>query len=172
MGQEAQIREGQFYVKVFSTVGPALGWLVESICVPVRSAPHARLVNVEDPLDVRMFSCETLADDRYFQLISEPRGNAGAQDAAPDPRSVPDAELSTHPSKTEGGDEPAAPEPSNCSEVMRIRATLEQIDAEVAGHDLRISFTADSASGAVISGHHLPQFFVRRTPFSADHHSK
>jgi hypothetical protein len=75
MRQEAQVREGQRYAKVYATFDSTKGWEVRSICKRVVPLPHAKLVNLEDPSDIRMVSCGTVADDRYFRLMSEPRVN-------------------------------------------------------------------------------------------------
>ncbi len=75
MRQEAQVRKGQRYAKVFGIFDSTKGWEVRSICRRVVPLPHARLVNLEDPSDIRMVSCGTVADDRYFRLMSEPRVN-------------------------------------------------------------------------------------------------
>ncbi len=75
MQQEAQVREGQRYAKVFAIFDSTMRWEVRSICKRVVSLPHAKLVNLKDPSDIRMVSCGTVADDRFFRLISEPREN-------------------------------------------------------------------------------------------------
>jgi hypothetical protein len=75
MRQEAQVREGQRYAKVLATFASTMGWEVRSICKRIVSLPHAQLVNLEDPTDIRMVSCGTVADDRYFKLMSDPQVN-------------------------------------------------------------------------------------------------
>jgi hypothetical protein len=75
MRQEAPVRKGQRYAKVLGTSDSTVGWEVRSICKRIVSLPHAQLVNLADPSDVRMVSCGTVADDRYFRLMSEPQVN-------------------------------------------------------------------------------------------------
>ena len=67
MRRQAQIQEGQRYAKVSGRSS----WEVRSIFVPAKSAPHAHLVNLDDPRDVRIISCLTIADSQYFRLIGQ-----------------------------------------------------------------------------------------------------
>ncbi len=39
-----------------------------SSTVPI---PHARLINVQDPLQTKTISCTTLANQVYYQLVAE-----------------------------------------------------------------------------------------------------
>lgn len=79
MGQAIQVREGQCYVKVFDSPGCEMRWQVQSVSVQFLSLPHARLVNQDDPHDTRTISCGTIADARYFKLLSEPQPSRAAQ---------------------------------------------------------------------------------------------
>ena len=71
MRRQAQIQEGQCYAKVSGRPGYRSGWEVRSIVVPAESLPHAYLVNLDDPSDVRTISCLTIADSQYFRLIGQ-----------------------------------------------------------------------------------------------------
>jgi hypothetical protein len=71
MRRQAQTQEGQCYAKVSGRPGFRSGWEVRSIVVPAESQPHAYLVNLEDPNDVRTISCLTIADSQYFKLIGQ-----------------------------------------------------------------------------------------------------
>ncbi len=73
MRQRTQIQEGQRYQKVYGRLGFRSGWEVRAIADPVESLPHANLVNLNDPCDVRTFSCLTIANPLYFKLMSQPR---------------------------------------------------------------------------------------------------
>ncbi len=71
MTRQAQIQEGQRYAKVSGCTNFETGWEVHSIFVPAKSTPHAYLVNLDDPRDVRIISCLTIADSQYFRLIGQ-----------------------------------------------------------------------------------------------------
>ncbi len=73
MGQAIQVQEGQYYAKVFDGSGCGMLWKVKSVSARFLSLPHAWLVNQEDPRDIRMFSCDAIADGRFFQLVDEPQ---------------------------------------------------------------------------------------------------
>ena len=70
MDQAIQVREGQYYAKVFDSLGCGMLWEVKSVSARFLSLPHAQLVNQEDPHDIRMISCDALADGRFFKLLS------------------------------------------------------------------------------------------------------
>lgn len=72
MERKYRITEGQCFAKVNGRPGHRSGWQVRSIVVPVESLPHARLVNLDDPRDVRIVSCQTIADSQYFKPIGPP----------------------------------------------------------------------------------------------------
>ena len=71
MRRQAQIQEGQRYAKVSGRTGFRSGWEVRSIVVPAESLPHAYLVNLDDPNDVRSISCLTIADSQFFKLMGQ-----------------------------------------------------------------------------------------------------
>ncbi len=68
-----QVREGQCYAKVLNNANLTMLWEVQSVSPQILSLPHARLVNQEDLRDIRTVSCDTIADDRFFKLVSEPQ---------------------------------------------------------------------------------------------------
>jgi hypothetical protein len=71
MGRQDQIQKGQRYAKVSGRTDFRSGWEVRSIVVPVESLPHAYLVNLDDPNDVRTISCRTIADSQFFRLMGQ-----------------------------------------------------------------------------------------------------
>ncbi len=73
MKQRTQIQEGQHYEKIYGLPGFRSGWEVRSIADQVASLPHAVLVNLNDPRDVRTISCLTIAGPLYFKLVSQPQ---------------------------------------------------------------------------------------------------
>ncbi len=46
-------------------------WKVGSILSSTVPIPHARLINVQDPLRTKTISCTTLVDQVYYQLVAE-----------------------------------------------------------------------------------------------------
>ena len=46
-------------------------WKVGSILSITVPIPHARLINVQDPLRTKTISCTTLVDRVYYQLVAE-----------------------------------------------------------------------------------------------------
>ncbi len=46
-------------------------WKVGSILSNTVPIPHARLINVQDPLRTKTISCTTLVDQVYYQLVAE-----------------------------------------------------------------------------------------------------
>jgi len=78
---QIHVQEGQRYEKVFRFLGrnphfnvrghPTV-WEVQSVSSRFLSLPHARLVNQQDPCDIRMVACNAIAEGRSFKLISQP----------------------------------------------------------------------------------------------------
>jgi hypothetical protein len=71
MVQRPGVKEGQRYAQRRSTRQRAAVWKVGSILSNVVTIPHARLVNVEDPLQTKTISCSTLCDRVYYELIAD-----------------------------------------------------------------------------------------------------
>ena len=69
MQHNADVKEGQRYTKIYGQPEYKSGWEVRAIVAVFKSLPHARLVNVDDPRDVRTVSCDTVADRRHFRLM-------------------------------------------------------------------------------------------------------
>ncbi len=82
MGQVIQVQEGQYYAKVFDGPGCGMLWEVKSVSARFLSLPHARLVNQEDPRDIRMISCDAITDGQFFKLVSKPQRQHALQDEA------------------------------------------------------------------------------------------
>ena len=80
MDRAIRVREGQCYAKVSDPPGCAMLWDVKSVSTQFLSLPHARLVNQKDPRDIRTISCDTIADGRFFKLVSEPQRQHALQD--------------------------------------------------------------------------------------------
>ena len=80
MDQAIQVREGQYYAKVFDGPGCGMLWEVKSVSARFLPLPHARLVNQEDPRDIRLISCDAITDGQFFKLISEPQRQHALQD--------------------------------------------------------------------------------------------
>ncbi len=64
MAQKFRVTEGQRYAQRLSMQQRSMVWKV----VPI---PHARLINVQDPLRTKTISCTTLVDQVYYQLVAE-----------------------------------------------------------------------------------------------------
>jgi hypothetical protein len=71
MAQKLRVREGQRYAQRLSMQHRTAVWKVGSILSSTPAIPHARLINVQDPLQTKTISCSTLADHVYYQLVSE-----------------------------------------------------------------------------------------------------
>jgi len=71
MAQEFRVREGQRYTQRLSVKHRTAVWKVGSILSSTLAIPHACLINVQDPLQTKTISCSTLANQAYYQLISE-----------------------------------------------------------------------------------------------------
>jgi hypothetical protein len=78
---QIHVQEGQRYEKVFKYIGrnprfkvrgcPTV-WEVQSVSSQFLSLPHARLINQQDPCDIRIVSCNEIEEGRSFKLITEP----------------------------------------------------------------------------------------------------
>ena len=71
MAQTFRVREGQRYAQRLSTQHCVAVWKVGSILSSTVAIPHARLINVQDPLQTKTISCTTLANQAYYQLVAE-----------------------------------------------------------------------------------------------------
>ncbi len=71
MAQKFRVREGQRYTQRLSMQYRAAIWKVGSILSSTVAIPHARLINVQDPLQTKTISCTTLANRMYYQLVAE-----------------------------------------------------------------------------------------------------
>jgi len=77
---QVYVEEGQRYETVFTFLGrnnlfnirgrPPV-WEVQSVSTRFLALPHARLVNQEDPCDIRMVSCATITEGRTFKLVGQ-----------------------------------------------------------------------------------------------------
>ena len=71
MTQKFRVREGQRYAQRRSTQHRVAVWKVGSILSSTAAIPHARLINVQDPLQTKTISCTTLANQAYYELVAE-----------------------------------------------------------------------------------------------------
>ncbi len=71
MAQKLPVREGQRYTQRLSMQHRAAVWKVGSILSSTLAIPHARLINVQDPLQTKTISCTTLVDRVYYELVAE-----------------------------------------------------------------------------------------------------
>jgi hypothetical protein len=71
MTQKLRVREGQRYAQRLSMQHRTAVWKVGSILSSTLTMPHARLINVQDPLQTKTISCTTLANHVYYELVSE-----------------------------------------------------------------------------------------------------
>ncbi len=70
MAQKIRVTKGQRYAQRLSMQQRTAVWKVGSILSTVH-IPHARLINVQDPLRTKTISCTTLVDRVYYQLVAE-----------------------------------------------------------------------------------------------------
>ena len=71
MAQKLGVKEGQRYTQRLSMHHRTAVWKVGSILSSTVAIPHARLINVQDPLQTKTISCTTLANRMYYQLVAE-----------------------------------------------------------------------------------------------------
>ena len=71
MIQRLGVKEGQRYAQRPSLPQRAKVWKVGSILSNVVAVPHARLGNVEDPLQTKTISCTTLCNRTYYELLAD-----------------------------------------------------------------------------------------------------
>ena len=71
MAQKFRVKEGQRYAQRLSTQHRVAVWKVGSILSSTVAIPHARLINVQDPLQTKTISCTTLANQAYYELVAE-----------------------------------------------------------------------------------------------------
>ena len=71
MIQRLGVKEGQRYAQRPSLRRRARVWKVGSILSNVVAMPHARLINVEDPLQTKTISCATLCNRTYYELLAD-----------------------------------------------------------------------------------------------------
>ena len=71
MMQRFNVKEGQRYAQRLSVQQRVSVWKVGAILASDPSIPHARLINVADPLHTKTISCYTLRDRMYYELIVE-----------------------------------------------------------------------------------------------------
>ncbi len=70
MAQKFRVTKGQRYAQRLRQQR-AMVWKVGSILSSTVPIPHARLINVQDPLRTKTISCTTLVDQVYYQLVAE-----------------------------------------------------------------------------------------------------
>lgn len=76
MHQRPLVREGQRYAQRAAQHCRRAVWEVGAVHAAAVPIPHARLINVEDRLQIKTISCPTLVNPSFYELIAE-----AAQDA-------------------------------------------------------------------------------------------
>jgi hypothetical protein len=71
MVQSINVKEGQRYAQRLNVQKRASIWKVGAILATDPSIPHARLINVADPLQTKTISCFALRDRTYYELVAE-----------------------------------------------------------------------------------------------------
>lgn len=71
MVQRIDVKEGQRYAQRLTVRERASVWKVGAIVATGPKIPHARLVNVADPLQTKTISCFALRELMYYELIAE-----------------------------------------------------------------------------------------------------
>ncbi|MFQ5774270.1 MAG: hypothetical protein ACE5GS_07125 [Kiloniellaceae bacterium] len=71
MPKSSFVREGQRYAQRPGTYCRPAVWEVGSVQFGAAAIPHARLINVEDPLKIKTISCPTLVNPAFYELIAD-----------------------------------------------------------------------------------------------------
>jgi hypothetical protein len=71
MVQRIDVKEGQRYATRLTVRERASVWKVGAIVATRPQIPHARLINVADPLQTKTISCFALRELMYYELIAE-----------------------------------------------------------------------------------------------------
>ena len=77
MAQRFSVKEGQRYAQRLSIQSRVAVWKVGAIVSSGATIPHARLINVADPLQTKTISCFTLRDQMYYELVAETATGVG-----------------------------------------------------------------------------------------------
>ncbi len=83
MVQRIDVREGQRYAQRLTVRERASVWKVGAIVATGPNVatgpkiPHARLINVADPLQTKTISCFALRELMYYELIAEANTGTG-----------------------------------------------------------------------------------------------
>ena len=77
MVQRIDVKEGQRYAMRLTVRERASVWKVGAIVATGPKIPHARLVNVADPLQTKTISCFALRELVYYELITETAAGNG-----------------------------------------------------------------------------------------------
>ena len=65
------VQEGQRYVQRAKPEHRNVIWEVGSVKAGDLAVPHARLINVDDPMRSKTISCSALADPSYYELLHD-----------------------------------------------------------------------------------------------------
>lgn len=69
--QSKSVRQGQRYAQRFEVRERAAIWEVNAIRNGTVPVPHARLIDVDDPLHTKTISCLALTNPSYYELIAD-----------------------------------------------------------------------------------------------------
>ena len=76
MAHRLKVKQGQVYVDLPSNRPGSRLWKVESLCENAMQIPHARLIDVSDPVDTKTISCHALINRAHYELVSEPTADS------------------------------------------------------------------------------------------------
>ena len=71
MIKSPRVCQGQRYAQRVSIYTRTAVWEVGSVQSDTVPVPHARLVNVEDPLRTKTISCLTLANPAFYEFLGD-----------------------------------------------------------------------------------------------------
>lgn len=74
MNKTRRVQQGQRYAQRLGIYTRTAVWEVGSVRMDTVPIPHARLVNVEDPLRTKTISCLTLANPTFYEFLGEHTG--------------------------------------------------------------------------------------------------
>ncbi len=72
MALQPKVKEGQVYTDLPSNRPGSRLWKVESLRENAMEVPHARLIDLRDPISTKTISCRALKSRTYYELVSEP----------------------------------------------------------------------------------------------------
>ncbi len=71
MARQSEVKEGQIYADLPRGRHGSRLWKVKGLYENATRVPHARLIDVEDPLGTKTISCYALTSRTYYELVSD-----------------------------------------------------------------------------------------------------